>query len=347
MVQKKVRITRIIILSVIFSGYIWGTNAQKRPVIGVSDASKDGKNVAVPRSYIDAVLQAGGVPVVIPVIYDEKKVIELLNTMDGIIFAGGEDFDPAYYNERSIPQMGRINAPRDEFEMKLVHLAAERSIPILGICRGLQLINIAFGGSLYQDLPAQYYDNTISHRQKQPNYEASHAVYVEDNTVFANIVKERMLMVNSLHHQAIKKVARGFRIAGKSPDEIVEVIEKVDDENWILGVQFHPEVRVTRDNAMHRIFQRFMDEAGSLEKPNRAVKTVSVTRPQVGRGYESEPQIIRERTLPPVPPPQIIHESVIDTQYIYKIVRDTQYIHAPADTVYISVSDTKYIQLPA
>jgi gamma-glutamyl-gamma-aminobutyrate hydrolase PuuD len=342
-------------------------NAQRRPVIGIADASKDGKNTAVPRSYIDAVLQAGGVPVVIPVIYDEKKVIELLNTMDGIVFVGGEDFDPAYYNERSIPQMGRVNVSRDEFEMRLVHLAAERRIPILGICRGLQLINIAFGGSLYQDLPAQYYNNTIRHRQKQPNDEASHAVYVEDNTVFADIVKERMLMVNSSHHQAIKKVALGFRVAGKSPDEIVEVIEKVDDENWILGVQFHPEARVARDNAMRRIFQRFMDEAGRQEKPDRAIKTVSSPRPQVRRETESEPQVRRERIpepqirretesepqirrerIPePVSPPQVIYKSVIDTQFIYKFVRDTQYIYAPADTVYISVSDTKYIQLPA
>ena len=82
---------------------------------------------------------------------------------------------------------------------------------------------------MYQDLPAQYYDNSIKHRQKQPNEESSHAVYVEDHTVFADIVEERMLMVNSSHHQAIKKVAQGFRVAGKSPDEIVEVIEKVDD----------------------------------------------------------------------------------------------------------------------
>ncbi|MDR1097311.1 MAG: gamma-glutamyl-gamma-aminobutyrate hydrolase family protein [Tannerella sp.] len=333
------KILNLILLSVLFSACIWKADAQRRPVIGISDASRDGKNAAVPRSYIDAVLQAGGIPVVIPLMSDEKKVLELLYTVDGIVFAGGGDFDPAYYHERSIPQMmGTVNAPRDEFEMKLVHLAAERSIPVLGICRGLQLINIAFGGSLYQDLPAQYAGSTIRHRQKQPNEEASHAVYVEDNTVFADIVKERMLMVNSSHHQAIKKVARGFRVAGKSPDEIVEVIEKVDDENWILGVQFHPEARVTRDHAMLLIFQRFIDKAGSPEKPDRTVKTVSAPGPQIRR--EPDPPA-------PVSPPQIIHQSVIDTQFIYKFVRDTQYIYVPADTVYLSVADTKYIRMPA
>lgn len=345
MVQGKGSIICIIILSVLFLGCIWEVDAQRRPVIGVSDASKDGKNAAVPRSYIDAVLQAGGVPVVMPMMYDEEKVLELLNTMDGIIFAGGGDFDPAYYNERPIPQMGKINVPRDEFEMKLVRLAAERSIPILGICRGLQLINIAFGGSLYQDLPAQYYDRSIRHRQTQPSSESSHAVYVEDNTIFSTIVKERMLMVNSSHHQAIKKVAQGFRVAGKSPDEIVEVIEKVDGDNWILGVQFHPEARVMEDYTMRRIFQCFIDEAGSLEKPDRTLKTVSVPDSRIRHEPEPDP----ESALPP----QIIYKSVIDTQFIYKFIRDTQYIHAPADTVYIedtvfvSVPSVKYIQMPA
>jgi gamma-glutamyl-gamma-aminobutyrate hydrolase PuuD len=334
--RKKMKLLNLILLSALLSGCIWKADAQRRPVIGVSDASRDGKNAAVPRSYIDAVLQAGGIPVVIPLMYDEKKVLELLNAVDGVIFAGGGDFDPAYYNERPIPQVtGKINVPRDEFEMSLVHLAAARGIPVLGICRGLQLINIAFGGSLYQDLPAQYSNNSIKHRQKQPNDEASHAVYVEDHTVFADIVKERMLMVNSSHHQAIKKIAPGFRAAGKSPDQIVEVIEKVDGENWILGVQFHPEARVTRDQAMHRIFQRFIDEAGRQEKPDRTAKTVSVPKPPAGR--EPDPE--------PVSPPPVI--SVIDTQVIYRFVRDTQYIYVPADTVYLSVPDTKYIRMPA
>ncbi|MDR0394255.1 MAG: gamma-glutamyl-gamma-aminobutyrate hydrolase family protein [Tannerella sp.] len=347
MIQRKVRITRIIIWFIVFSACIWETNARRRPVIGVADASKDGKNAAVPRSYIDAVLQSGGIPVVIPTLYDEKEMIELLNTMDGIVFAGGGDFAPAYYNERPIPQMGKVNVSRDEFEMKLVRLAAERSIPILGICRGLQLINIAFGGSLYQDLAAQYYDNSIGHRQKLPNEEASHAVYVEDHTVFADIVKERMLMVNSSHHQAIKKVARGFRVAGKSPDKIVEVIEKMDDENWILGVQFHPEARVTKDHAMHSIFRRFVDEAGGSEKPDRTVKTVSAaSRSQARRESGAEPQIMHEQVSSPASPPQVIYKSVTDTQFIYKFVRDTQYVYAPVDTVYVSVSDTKYVLMP-
>jgi gamma-glutamyl-gamma-aminobutyrate hydrolase PuuD len=346
MVQKKVKAVRLILLSVLLAGVVLEMEAQRRPLIGVADASRDGKNATVPRLYIDAVLQAGGIPVVIPAMYEEKKVIELLHTVDGIIFVGGGDFDPAYYNERPIAQMGKINVSRDAFEMKLVYLAAEHSMPILGICRGLQLINIAFGGSLYQDLPTQYNDKRIRHQQQQPYDEASHAVYVEPHTVFSGIVKDRRLMVNSSHHQAIKKVAHGFRVAGKSPDNIVEVIEKVDDNNWILGVQFHPEARVTKDHAMHLIFQHFIDEAARREKPDRTVKTASA--PQAGRKSGAASQVTRAQVSEPVsPPPQIMHKHVTDTTLIYKFIRDTQYIQAPMDTVYLSVPDIKYVQLPA
>ena len=330
---------RSILLSVVFFSFALCASAERRPVIGISDTYKDGVTT-VPRSYINAVLSNGGIPVVIPLMSDENELIELLNSLDGVIFTGGEDYDPAYYNERPIPQMGTINVPRDKFDIKLLQLAAERGIPVLGICRGVQLINIVFGGSLYQDLPAQYSDNSIRHRQRQSNTEATHAVIVEDHTVFADIVKDRMLMVNSSHHQAIKDVARGFRIAGRSPDKIVEVIEKIDDDNWILGVQFHPEMRVTNDLAMRRIFQRFISEAGAIENQNRTVKPLIASRPQTAHEMSQQSQFINP------PPSQIIYRNVVDTQYIYKMVHDTLHISVPPDTVFISVMDTKFVTVP-
>ena len=331
MKRRMKRIKKIIISAVLLLGCVFFSSAERRPIIGISDTHKDGTNAAVPRSYIDAVLMTGGIPVVIPLMYDDDEIITLINSLDGIIFTGGEDFDPAYYNERPIPQMGTVNAPRDRFDLKLLRLTAERGVPILGICRGVQLINIAFGGTLYQDLQAQYSDKSIRHRQRQSNTEASHAVIVEDYTNFANIVKERMLMVNSAHHQAIKEVAKGFRIAGRSADKIVEVIEKIDDENWILGVQFHPEMRVTRDNAMRLIFQHFMEVAGSQDKPERTVRVASASRSTV-----REPELTST--------PQIIYKSAVDTQYVYKIIRDTQYVYMPSsDKQIIRKSDTTYL----
>jgi len=345
----------VLILSVLLCCVSF-TEAQRRPVIGISDLYKDENSSAVPRSYVDAVLQVGGLPVVIPLMYDNDKIVELLGTLDGIIFTGGEDFDPSYYNERPIPQMGKINAHRDEFDIKLLHLAVEQGVPVLGICRGLQLINIAYGGSLYQDLSAQYHDNSIRHRQRQPKEDASHSVLVEENTVFADIVKDRMLMVNSSHHQAIKKVAPGFHVAGKSPDKIVEVIEKIDSKNWILGVQFHPEVRVMRDNAMRRIFQRFIDEAASSNNQNRNTGIASITQNHTNSDRATERQMpprsqsqfssSSQLQTQPQPQRQIAHNSVVDTQYIYKFVVDTQYIYKSIDTVYLSVVDTLYVTLP-
>ena len=335
---------RSILLSVLFFSIAIWTNAERRPVIGISDTYKDG-TTTVPRSYVNAVLSNGGIPVVVPLMNDDHELIELLNSLDGIIFTGGEDYDPAYYNERPIPQMGTINAPRDKFDIKLLQLAAERGIPVLGICRGAQLINIVFGGSLYQDLPAQYHDNSIRHRQRQASTEASHAVIVEENTVFADIVKDRMLMVNSAHHQAVKDVARGFRVAGKSPDKVVEVIEKMDENHWILGVQFHPEMRVTSDMAMRRIFQRFIAEAGSLENHFRTVKPLIAARPQTARELSQEPQT---NNLPAAAPStQIIYKNIVDTQYVYKMIHDTLHVSVPPDTVYISVTETKIVHTPA
>ena len=339
------RISRII-LFILLLGCAAFSNADRRPIIGISDTHRDATNAVVPRSYVDAVLMTGGVPVVIPLMYDDAEMIELLNSLDGIIFTGGEDFDPAFYNERAIPQMGRINAPRDKFDLTLVRLAAERSIPILGICRGMQLINIAFGGSLYQDLPAQYSDKSIRHRQSQASTEATHQVIIEDNTFFADIVKESTLMVNSAHHQAAKDVAKGFRVAGRSTDKVVEVIEKIDDDSWILGVQFHPEMRVTRDNAMRRIFQRFIEEAGNQSKSMRSDRQVTVSRQQIERELLRELNIKATASATSQP----IVQSVIDTQYVYRFVRDTiivtmpaKTVFMPADTVYVSVPDTKVV----
>ena len=332
---------RTILVSVLLISCLLVVYAQRRPVIGISDTHRDGTNAAVPRSYVNAVLLTGGIPVVVPLMSDDDEMIELLNSLDGIIFTGGEDFDPAFYNERPIPQMGRINAPRDKFDLRLLKLAAERSVPILGICRGIQLINIAFGGSLYQDLPVQYYDKSVRHRQSQSSEEASHSVIVEDFTVFSDIVKEQTLMVNSAHHQAIKDVAKGFRVSGKSSDKIVEAIEKIDNQNWILGVQFHPEMRVTRDVAMRRIFQRFIEVAGSQQNPNRPDRLLTASRTQIVRDPLQE-SLLNNNPLS-TPTPEIIYKNVIDTQYIYKLIHDTLYVHLPVDTIYFPVYDTIYI----
>jgi gamma-glutamyl-gamma-aminobutyrate hydrolase PuuD len=243
---------------------IFTANAQIHPLIGLADTYKDG-TTTVPRSYIDAILNTDGIPVLIPLMRDDEKLVELLKSLDGLIFVGGGDFDPAYYAEKPIPQMGKINAPRDTFEIRLLRHAAAAGVPVLGICRGLQLINITFGGSLYQDIPVQHYDKSISHRQKQPTSLGTHSVIIENDSEISKIVKEKMLWVNSAHHQAVKRLAEGFHVSGKSPDGIIEVIEKVDSVNWIMGVQFHPEQMISKDKALMNIFKGFIEVASKIK----------------------------------------------------------------------------------
>jgi putative glutamine amidotransferase len=176
--------------------------------------------------------------------------------------------------------MGSINAPRDTFEIRLLRLAAEKNIPVLGICRGMQLINITFGGSLYQDLPVQYYDKSIAHRQKNSTNEPSHSVVVEDSTAFSKIVGDKFLMVNSAHHQAVKRLANGFTVAGKSADGIIEVMEKIDSANWILGVQFHPEQLVNKDRTLLKIFQNFVEKA-EQQRESKKIKDQPIHHEEV------------------------------------------------------------------
>jgi len=249
--------------------------AQMRPIIGLSDTYKDGVST-VPRTYIEAVVALGGIPVIIPLINDDDRLAELLETLDGVIFTGGGDFDPAYYHEKPIPQNGKPNAARDEFDIRLLKLAVNKGVPTLGICRGLQLINIAFGGSLYQDLPAQYPNKSVAHRQSVPFTKPSHAVIVQDGTAFAEIVGKRRIEVNSAHHQAVKKLASGFRIAGKSTDGVVEAIEKIDSANWVLGVQFHPEALYAMDKTMGNIIRSLVDEAALARIKRNASQIVYI-----------------------------------------------------------------------
>ncbi|MDR3250303.1 MAG: gamma-glutamyl-gamma-aminobutyrate hydrolase family protein [Tannerella sp.] len=255
-----------ILLLLLLSGVL-SAEVQKRPIIGICDVCKEATSSAAPRSYIEAVLRVNGIPVIIPYMDDDAKIKELLNTLDGVLFVGGEDFAPEIYHESPILQMGKVNATRDRFEINLLRHAYEQGLPVLGICRGLQLINVTFGGSLYQDIPTQYPDTSIKHRQSQPKDKATHAVVVRDSTVFAGIVGEKMLMVNSFHHQAVKALANGFEVGGVAMDSIIESIEKVDSKHWVLGVQFHPEGLLWNDKAMVKIFQRFVEETNSRHRP--------------------------------------------------------------------------------
>lgn len=212
-----------------------------RPRIGITCGFAGERDpLALDRDYADAVDRAGGVPLVVPPGVPGEALAETLEALDGLLFSGGPDVDPARFGEEPLPGMGRIDPARDEAELFLARLGLEREMPLLGVCRGAQVLNIASGGDLYQDLPSQV-EGVLKHvQQPTPMSYPTHRIRIEPGSLLARITGKVSLRVNSWHHQAIRRVAFGFVPTARTEDGVIEAIEKTG-EPFILGVQFHPE----------------------------------------------------------------------------------------------------------
>lgn len=239
---------------------------ESSPLIGLSASNSNGAS-RLSGAYIEAITQAGGTPVIIPVNTNAVAIYEIVDKLDGLILTGGGDVNPDFYNEKPLAQSLDLDSIRDDYELKLLKLAVDRNIPILGICRGEQLINVAFGGTLYQDIPTQYSRSNIVHKQSEPREQATHGVSITSETQLADIIGEKEhVSVNTIHHQAIKKVAPGFKINAVASDGIIEGIEAYPDRP-ILAVQWHPEaLAVTGDSLMAKIFNFIVNEADIYRK---------------------------------------------------------------------------------
>ena len=238
-------------------------NHHKAPVIGITGNVSEG-NLSLLSGYFKSIVAAGGIPMVIPPYEDTGLMIEMLNRIDGLLLSGGADINPLFLQEEPAEALHNINPWRDRQELLLVRLAANRQIPILGICRGIQVMTAALGGTLYQDIDTQMDGKHIKHSQDLDRAYASHTVNLEPDSILASLFQTEKLAVNSFHHQAVKEPAPGFRVTARATDGVIEAVESTEYKS-MLGVQWHPECFiVNQDEYMLPLFNWLIGEANSF-----------------------------------------------------------------------------------
>ncbi|WP_298704348.1 gamma-glutamyl-gamma-aminobutyrate hydrolase family protein [uncultured Veillonella sp.] len=210
-----------------------------------------------PRELVEVIHHLGAIPIILPdVLEPDETCEELVNMCDGIILPGGPDIDPLLFGEEPIPQLGYVNFKRDIFEKALILAAQAKHKPLLGLCKGAQMINVALGGTVYQDLKAQYKRLSVKHSQRAYGGDATHSVTLEKNS-FLETVFGPQTLVNSRHHQAIRELGEGLKVTALSADGVVEGIE--NEDATIVGVQWHPENMWREYADMLRFFEAYLD----------------------------------------------------------------------------------------
>lgn len=216
------------------------------------------------QAYIDAVKAVGAIPVLLSEVTNEKEAKEALKSVDALILTGGEDIDPKLYGEKPHENLEELKKDRDNSDYLLTKIALEKDFPILGTCRGMQMLNIALGGTLYQDLPTEYISNVsdISHRDPKKENFAFHSINIIDkNSKLYKMLETDEITVNSWHHQGIKTLGKGLKVTAKSPDGIIEAVE-LENAYFVVGVQFHPEWHIVENDKEFLPVLEALKEAG-------------------------------------------------------------------------------------
>lgn len=215
----------------------------------------------IANDYSDAIIRSGGIPIVIPISEDETYIRDIADRIDGLLLSGGADMDPLLSYQRADAKTGRVSPKRDNQELLLLdYIYKNTNKPILGVCRGLQLINVYFKGNLILDLPSSgYLTHTIANNER---YNPIHGVTITEGSLLREIIGNEKAYVNSLHHQAIGELGKGLRATAISEDNVIEAVESENvKERFILGTQWHPEMTSIKDKSHQRIFDYFITSA--------------------------------------------------------------------------------------
>lgn len=235
-----------------------------RKVVGITCGTQESSEGGGPRqvlnnAYVRAVERAGGLAVILPTTHEPDVIAGYVGILDGLLLSGGVDIDPACYGQSPHSQLGDVDGDRDATELRLIRAALAQDMPIFAICRGIQSLNVAMGGTLYQDLPSEcpsdihHYQTKRGHRRD----EMTHLVTFAPESRIRQIAGDETMATNSMHHQALLQVAEGLVVTGKAADGVIESVE-APAHRYVLGVQFHPEETVVHDEKSRRLFEAFL-----------------------------------------------------------------------------------------
>ena len=237
-----------------------------RPVVGITcslTASSIGDSIytlernIIARDYSRAIEYAGGTPLLIPHVGDIECINQYLGVLDGLVLSGGGDIDPLLFGQEPHQNLGSVDRVRDEMELQLTQKALDQDLPILAICRGIQMLNVAAGGTIYQDIAAEMPQPTLRHSQSGAGWYASHTIDIMSESRLFQVFDSPTARVNSFHHQAVREIGEGFIVTAKARDNVIEAIES-PTHRFVIGVQCHPEMMWEHHPEVLNLFTAFL-----------------------------------------------------------------------------------------
>lgn len=239
---------------------------QVKPIIGITAFVEEDLSSRLNVAYSKSIIEAGGIPLIIPIGVEEEAA-QILALTDGLLLSGGHDVHPFLFGAEPSLKLGKIHPARDTIELALIEAAFQRKMPIFGICRGIQILNVALGGTLYQDIDSDHFSTKLlQHMQQSGRAVATHSVQVIADNLLATIVEQEKIAVNSFHHQAVNVLAEKLKVAAKSSDGIIEAVVH-EEMPFCLAVQWHPEeLAIAGDEGAQKLFSAFVEASLKFKK---------------------------------------------------------------------------------